>query len=150
MLGTADGWLCRRRRDYRADAEVWSFRQRWPAEKDRLKIELSARRFFFGLLTRITLVDGEEIDLWSAGDALVLEALSIVLAEASAGRGPLHPRRGPWRRQGGGAAGPGGVGRGRRSAQDGAFGRRIPSVALASITVIRAHVTVRSNKASRP
>ncbi len=29
----------------------------------------------------LVLVDGEEIDLWSAGDALVLEALSIVLAK---------------------------------------------------------------------
>ncbi len=81
VLETAYGWLCKRRRNYPADADVWSFRQRWPADKDRLKAELAAGRFRFGLLTRITLVDGEEVDLWSARDALVLKALTIVLAK---------------------------------------------------------------------
>lgn len=33
----------------------------------------------FSLLTRITLKDGEETDLWSARDALVLKALALVL-----------------------------------------------------------------------
>ena len=50
-------------------------------EKGRLKAELAAGRYRFGLLTRITLVDGEEVDLWSARDALVLKALTIVLAK---------------------------------------------------------------------
>ncbi len=47
----------------------------------RLKATLAAGCFRFGLLTRITLKDGEEIDLWSARDALVLKALAIVLAK---------------------------------------------------------------------
>ncbi len=81
VLDNAFAWLCKRRRNYPADADVWSFRQRWPAEKDRLKAELAAGRFRFGLLTRIALVDGEEVDLWSARDALVLKALTIVLAK---------------------------------------------------------------------
>ena len=81
VLETAYGWLCRRRRNYSADDDVWSFRQRWPAEKDCLKPELAAGRFRFGLLTRITPVDGEEVDLWLARDALVLKALTIVLAK---------------------------------------------------------------------
>jgi len=42
---------------------------------------LAAGRFRFGLLTRITSADGEEVDLWSARDALVLKALTIVLAD---------------------------------------------------------------------
>ena len=42
---------------------------------------MAAGRFRFGLLTRITLKDGEEVDLWSARDALVLKALAIVLAK---------------------------------------------------------------------
>ncbi len=81
MLDTAYDWLCKRRRNYPADADVWSFRQQWRGEKGRLKAELAAGRFRFGLLTRITLVDGEDFDLWSARDALVLKALSIVLAK---------------------------------------------------------------------
>ena len=80
VLDTAYGWLCRRRQNYPADADVWSFRQTWAQEKDKLKAMLAAGRFRFGLLTRIMLKDGEEIDLWSACDALVLKALAIVLA----------------------------------------------------------------------
>ncbi len=48
VLDTAYDWLCKRRRNYPADADVWSFRQRWPAEKDRLKAELAAGRYRFG------------------------------------------------------------------------------------------------------
>jgi hypothetical protein len=80
VLDTAYDWLCRRRRAYPADADVWSFRQAWAREKDKLKAALAAGRFRFGLLTRITLADGEEVDLWSARDALVLKALAMVLA----------------------------------------------------------------------
>ncbi len=39
-----------------------------------------AGRFRFGLLDRITLADGSDIDLWSARDALVLKALTIALS----------------------------------------------------------------------
>ena len=44
VLDTAYGWLCGRRRDYPADANVWSFRQGWALEKDRLKAALAAGR----------------------------------------------------------------------------------------------------------
>ncbi len=71
VLDAAYDWLCRRRRAYPADADVWSFRQGWAREKDRLKAALAAGRFRFGLLNRVTLKDGEEIDLWSARDACV-------------------------------------------------------------------------------
>ncbi len=81
VLDTAYDWLCRRRRAYPEDADVWLFRQAWAREKNKLKAALAAGRFRFGLLTRITLADGEEIDLWSARDALVLKALTIVLAD---------------------------------------------------------------------
>ncbi len=81
VLDTAYDWLCRRRRAYPANADVWSFRHAWAQEKDKLKAALAAGRFRFGLLTRITSADGEEVDLWSARDALVLKALTIVLAD---------------------------------------------------------------------
>ena len=88
VLDTAFAWLCQRRRKYPADADVWSFRQSWPQIKDRLKADLAAGRYRFGLLTRITLADREEVDLWSAQDALVLKALTMVLAK----RLPVSPR----------------------------------------------------------
>ena len=47
-----------------------------------------AGRFRFGLLDRITLADGSDIDLWSARDALVCKALTIALS----GVLPVSPR----------------------------------------------------------
>ncbi len=81
VLDTAYDWLCRRRRDYPADADVWSLRRSWAEEKERIRTELLTGRYRFALLTRVTLSDGEEIDLWSVRDALVLKALAIVLGE---------------------------------------------------------------------
>ena len=72
-LDAAFVWLCKRRRDYPDHADVWDFRRHWPAEKARLRSDLSTGDFRFGLLDRITKVDGDEIDLWSARDALVLK-----------------------------------------------------------------------------
>jgi hypothetical protein len=58
---------------------VWSFRRRWSQEKDRIKSDLLAGEYRFSLLSRVTLANGNEVDLWSARDALVLKALSRVL-----------------------------------------------------------------------
>ena len=80
VLEAAYAWLCRRR-DYPVHAHIWSFRRHWPIEKQRLRAELLAGEFRFGLLDRITLADSKDVDLWSAGDALVLKALAIVLAK---------------------------------------------------------------------
>ena len=67
------------RRSHHAD--VWDLRRHWPAEKARLRSDLSTGDFRFGLLDRITKADGEEVDLWSPRDALVLKALAMVLAK---------------------------------------------------------------------
>ena len=40
-----------------------------------------SNRYRFNLLTRTTLQTGDEIDLWSPRDSLVLKALSLVLAK---------------------------------------------------------------------
>jgi hypothetical protein len=80
VLDAAFAWVCRRRRDWPADAEIWSFRRNWRDEKQRLKEALPSGRFRFGLLQRVTKADGAEADLWSARDALVLKTLTMVLA----------------------------------------------------------------------
>ncbi len=80
VLDAAYDWLCRRRRDYSANADVWSFRRHWSQEKDRIKSDLLAGEYRFSLLSRVTLSDGDEVVLWSARDPLVLKALSHVLA----------------------------------------------------------------------
>ncbi len=81
ILDAAYAWLCKRRRDYPANADIWSLRWRWPQEKSRIQADLRAGRYRFGLLDRITKADGGDIDLWSARDALVLKALTIVLSD---------------------------------------------------------------------
>src|SRR5271169_5872114 len=73
VLDSAFAWLCGARRDYPASADIWNFRRHWHTERPRLKTELAAGQFRFGLLDRITKPDGSEIELWSARDALVLK-----------------------------------------------------------------------------
>jgi RNA-directed DNA polymerase len=74
-------WLCRRRRDYSANSDVWALRRDWPRQKEQIKGELTSGNYRFSLLTRITLKDSEDTDLWSARDALVLKGLAIVLGK---------------------------------------------------------------------
>ena len=50
-------------------------------EKTRLQADLHGGRFRLGLQERVTRENGEEIDLWSARDALVLKALALVLGQ---------------------------------------------------------------------
>ena len=83
VLYAVYSWLCKRRRDYPADADVWSFRRDWAEEKRRIQAELSAGHIRFSLLDQITLANGEDIDLWSARDVLVLKALTIALQPAN-------------------------------------------------------------------
>jgi hypothetical protein len=77
VLEEAYEWLCRRRRDYSANADVWAFRRRWNQEKDRIKSDLLSGDYRFSLLSRVTLANGDEVDLWSARDALVLKAFPM-------------------------------------------------------------------------
>jgi RNA-directed DNA polymerase len=88
VLDGAFAWVCRRRRDWPADADIWSFRRTWLDEKQRVKAALLSGRFRFGLLERVTKADGSEADLWSATEALVLKALTLVLAPVL----PVSPR----------------------------------------------------------
>ena len=69
------------RRDYPASADIWNFRRNWQNGRNRIRAEIAAGGFRFGVLDRIIKPDGSEIDLWAARDALVLKALSIVLGQ---------------------------------------------------------------------
>jgi len=39
VLDAAYDWLCRRRKDYPANVDVWRFRQRWPSDNQLRRIE---------------------------------------------------------------------------------------------------------------
>ena len=53
-------WLCKRRKDCPDHADVWDFLRDWPPERACLHSDLSAGRFRFGLLDRITKADGKK------------------------------------------------------------------------------------------
>jgi hypothetical protein len=53
----------------------------WPAEKARLQKELLSGCCRFEPLSRVTNSQGEALHVWSARDALVLKALTVVLAK---------------------------------------------------------------------
>ena len=82
VLDCAYRWLCERRKFYPDDADIWTFRHGWLGERERLRQELIAGIYRFGLLSRVQLASGETIDLWSARDALVLKCLALTLAAA--------------------------------------------------------------------
>ena len=88
VLDTAYAWLCKQRRHWLADADVWSLRFHWAMERLRLQDELREGRYRFEPLSRVTNQRGEVIHLWSARDALVLKALALILA----GHLPVSPR----------------------------------------------------------
>lgn len=81
VLNSAYEWLCQSRKNFPDNSDIWSLRQNWPGEKARLRAELLSGAYRFGLLSRVTLKTGEEIDLWPARDAVVLKGLSLVLAK---------------------------------------------------------------------
>jgi len=79
VLDTAYDWLCRRRHNYPSDADVWDLRFRWREAKKTVQADLLNGVYRFSPLNRVTNRDGESLTLWSAKDALVLKAITIVL-----------------------------------------------------------------------
>ena len=55
VLDTAYVWLCQRRRDWPAKADVWRFRQDWPENKATLRADLLAGTYEVELLSCVTL-----------------------------------------------------------------------------------------------
>jgi hypothetical protein len=70
VLERAFAWLCRSRRRFPPNADVWGLRRRWLVEKATLKAQLLAGHYRFDCLYRITLRDVGEVDVWNARDAL--------------------------------------------------------------------------------
>ena len=88
ILNEAYAWLCHRRRDYPANADVWWFRRNWASEKSKLQKRLLTRTYRFEALDRVTLKDGSTVDVWTSRDALVLKAMCLCLADVL----PVSPR----------------------------------------------------------
>lgn len=66
LLDQAFDWLCKRRKDWPPNADVWRFRRDWLAEKAQIQTDLMAVTYEIGVLDRVILFkDGqpEEVDL---------------------------------------------------------------------------------------
>ncbi|MCP4408398.1 MAG: reverse transcriptase [Gammaproteobacteria bacterium] len=81
VIDAAYLWLCKRRREYPDHADIWSFRFAWPKEKSRIQRDLLSGSYRFEPLSQVTNNNGEVLHLWSARDALVLKALTLVLCK---------------------------------------------------------------------
>ena len=79
VLYLAYQWLCKRRKDYPHNADVWDVRWRWADIKPRLQEQLLAGTYRLGGVERAHTTE-KTIELWSALDALVLKAVAIVMS----------------------------------------------------------------------
>ncbi len=89
VLDLAYCWLCKRRATTSHNNEVWFLRSRWAEVKPRLQRDLLLARYRLSPTRRIH-IEGEVLEIWSAEDALVLKAVSIVLSREL--HGELSPR----------------------------------------------------------
>jgi hypothetical protein len=82
VLDEAYAWLCKRRENYSHNDEVWEVRFRWKEVKPWLQGQLLAGRYRFTPLRRIHRIN-DDLEIWSALDALLLKAMAIVLTRWS-------------------------------------------------------------------
>src|SRR5271157_1708284 len=78
-LEQAYAWLCERRQDYSPNDDVWNVRWRWEEIRPQLQAQLRAGGYRLSSVRRFHLSD-DDIEVWSALDALVLKATALVLA----------------------------------------------------------------------
>jgi RNA-directed DNA polymerase len=72
-------WLCKQRKHFPVNSDVWHCRFHWDSIKPTLKRDLSSNRFTFQPLQKVTKASGEVIHLWTSIDSVVLKLLSLVL-----------------------------------------------------------------------
>ncbi len=80
VIDTAYAWLCHQRRNWPADSDIWDLRFHWDTVKETIQRDLTQECFCFEPMSRITKANGEVVHVWSSRDALILKALSAVLA----------------------------------------------------------------------
>jgi RNA-directed DNA polymerase len=83
-LDTAYLWLCKLRRNFPANADIWHLRFHWHTIRGELLQTLNKQDYTFMPLSVVTKADGESIHLWSSQDALVLKMLAMALPDALA------------------------------------------------------------------
>ena len=78
VIDKAYAWLRNSREHHSANADVWDLRFRWEIAKPQLQADLLAGRYRFDVVRRFQ--SGVNwIEYWSAPDALVIKAMTLVL-----------------------------------------------------------------------
>jgi RNA-directed DNA polymerase len=83
-LDTAYLWLCKQRRNFPTNADIWHLRFHWHRVRQDLLQSLNKQDYTFVPLSVVNKADGESIHLWSSQDALVLKMLAMALPDALA------------------------------------------------------------------
>ncbi|UUO22030.1 hypothetical protein FGD67_01565 [Colwellia sp. M166] len=79
LIDESFSWLCKQRKHFPDNSDVWDVRFHWNKIKSQLIDELISNTFNFQPLQKITKSSGEVIHLWTSIDSLVLKQLSLVL-----------------------------------------------------------------------
>jgi hypothetical protein len=79
QLDDAYTWLCRGRRHFPSDADIWWFRRRYLDVRAELLQEINSGLYRFSPQQKIIKSSGEVIHLWGSQDALVMKLLAVTL-----------------------------------------------------------------------
>jgi RNA-directed DNA polymerase len=80
LLDESFSGLCKQRKHFPVNSDVWHCRFHWKSIKPKLIRDLSTNRFTFQPLQKVTKASGEVIHLWTSIDSVVLKLLSLVLS----------------------------------------------------------------------
>jgi RNA-directed DNA polymerase len=72
-------WLCKKRKDYSHNNDVWDLRRLWRVILPQIRKSLLKGTYCFDVQQKIRFPD-QTIELWSSMDALVLKAMALVLS----------------------------------------------------------------------
>ena len=79
QMNEAYRWLCQQRKHFPPDADIWSFRYRYPATRSDLLQEINSGWYRFSPQQKIIKSNGEVIHLWGSQDTLVMKLMAGVL-----------------------------------------------------------------------
>ena len=71
---------CFRRREYGCNNDIWELRYNWNRQKPEILEELNAGTYRFDAVKEVV-IDGQLYNIWAASDAVVLEALTMLLKD---------------------------------------------------------------------
>ena len=79
LIDESFDWLCKQRKHFPDNSDVWDVRFHWDKIKAQLIDELISNKFNFQPLQKVTKSSSEVIHLWTSIDSVVLKLLSLEL-----------------------------------------------------------------------